>query len=86
MEEDHWENIVVDGWLSGLSQALPKLPPYAIYYDYYDFAAAEDTQKQKWRRILSLGPGLLTIFEFWGPLHPFFEFCVRGNCPWAGQS
>ena len=32
---------------------------YIIYYDYYDFAAAKDTQKQKWRRILRLGPGPL---------------------------
>jgi len=25
--------------------------------------------KTKWRTILSLIPGLLPIFEFWGPLH-----------------
>jgi hypothetical protein len=47
LDDDHWENIVVNGWVSGLSQALSKLHPYTIYYDYYDFAAAKNHQKLK---------------------------------------
>jgi len=61
VEDVHWENIVVDGWLSGLSQAPPKLPPYAIYYDNYDFATAKDT-KNKMAPNFDFGVGAFAHF------------------------
>ena len=59
VENHHWENIAIDGWLNGLSQELPntifiiiKLANTTKLLSYHPY-----TQKRKWRTILTFSLG-----------------------------
>jgi len=59
VENDHWENIVINGWLNGLSQELPntifiiiKPATTTKLLSYHSY-----TQKTKWRLISTFSLG-----------------------------
>jgi len=61
-----------------LSPALPKLPPYALYYDYYYYFT---TKNEMTANFDFSNRGHLPSFSFGAHCTPFFEYWYRGNCP-----